>query len=115
VSRSARSMVASAIRAVFEKPDERSAPERPGMVIESIRPRFPAVADLLADAEPDLLAHFTFPTAIAASVRTPGWRMRRARANSAGCRAGGRRGPNPVVIGRRIRPIVGGIARVASA
>ena len=30
-------------------------------MIDGIRPRFGAVAELLAEAEPDLLAHFTFP------------------------------------------------------
>ena len=62
VPRSARSMVASAIRMVFEQPDEAAAREqlRPGASTAS-GPRFPAVAELLADAEADLLAHFTFP------------------------------------------------------
>ena len=44
-----------------------SSPTRPRpatsarRVIDTLEPRFPAVARLLADAEPDLLAHFTFP------------------------------------------------------
>lgn len=70
VPRHARSMVASAIRSVFEQPDERSAREQSGRVIESIRPRFPAVADLLADAEPDLLVHFTFPETHRRQIRS---------------------------------------------
>ena len=70
VPRSARSMVASAIRSVFEQPDERSAREQSGRVIESIRPRFPAVADLLADAEADLLSHFTFPESHRRQIRS---------------------------------------------
>lgn len=70
VPRHARSMVASAIRSVFEQPDERSAREQSGRVIESIRPRFPAVADLLADAEADLLVHFTFPEAHRRQIRS---------------------------------------------
>ncbi len=70
VPRHARSMVASAIRSIFEQPDERSAREQSGRVIEGIRPRFPAVADLLADAEPDLLAHFTFPDTHRRQIRS---------------------------------------------
>jgi putative transposase len=70
VPRHARSMVASAIRSVFEQPDERSAREQSGRVIESIRPRFPAVADLLADAEADLLVHFTFPETHRRQIRS---------------------------------------------
>jgi predicted component of type VI protein secretion system len=53
-------MVASAIRAVFE-PDEASARPECTRIIASFEPRLPAVARLLADAEPDLLANTTFP------------------------------------------------------
>ena len=67
--RSARSMVASAIRAVFEQPDEASARAECGRVIASFEPRLPAVAELLADAEADLLAHFTFPELHRSQIR----------------------------------------------
>jgi putative transposase len=70
VPRSARSMVASAIRSVFEQPDEASAREQSGRVIESLRPRFPAVAELLTDAEADLLVHFTFPETHRRQIRS---------------------------------------------
>ena len=70
VPRHARSMVASAIRSIFEQPDERSAREQSGRVIEGFRPRFPAVAELLAEAEPDLLAHFTFPEGHRRQIRS---------------------------------------------
>ena len=61
VPRSARSMVASAIRMVIEQPSGMSAREQLDRVIDSLRPRFPAVAELLTRAEPGLLAHFDFP------------------------------------------------------
>jgi putative transposase len=61
VPRSARSMVASAIRMVIEQPDGMSAREQLNRVIDSLRPRFPAVAELLTSAEAGLLAHFAFP------------------------------------------------------
>lgn len=61
VPRSARSMVASAIRLVFEQPDGPAARRQLDSVIDTVAPRFPAVAELLADAEPDLLAHYAFP------------------------------------------------------
>jgi len=66
-------MVAAAIRADLEQPDELSAREQLDRVIDGIRPRFPRVAELLAEAEPDLLAHFTFPrpTAARSGARTP--------------------------------------------
>jgi transposase-like protein len=70
VPRSARSMVASAIRLVFEQPDERAARSQVDAVLEGLRPRFRAVADLLADAEPDLLAHFAFPETHRARIRS---------------------------------------------
>ena len=70
VPRHARSMIASAIRSIFEQPDERSAREQSGRVIDGIRPRFPAVAELLTDAEPDLLAHFTFPDTHRRQIRS---------------------------------------------
>jgi transposase-like protein len=70
VPRSARSMVASAIRLVFEQPDERAARSQVDAVLEGLRPRFGAVADLLAEAEPDLLAHFAFPEAHRAKIRS---------------------------------------------
>ena len=54
-------MVATAIRSIFEQPDEPAAPAQLRRVADSLRPRFPAVAELLAEAEPDLLVHFTFP------------------------------------------------------
>lgn len=70
VPRSARSMIASAVRSIFEQPDERSAREQFGSVIDSLEPRFPAVAKLLADAETDLLAHFTFPETHRRQIRS---------------------------------------------
>ena len=70
VPRAARSMVASAIRSVFEQPDEASAHEHCDRVIDGLRPRFPAVAELLAEAEADLLAHFTFPETHRRQIRS---------------------------------------------
>lgn len=70
VPRSARSMVASAIRMVFEQPDGRAAREQLDRVIDGVRPRFPAVAELLTEAEPDLLAHFAFPESHRRQIRS---------------------------------------------
>ena len=70
VPRSARSMIASAVRSIFEQPDERSAHEQFGQVIDSLEPRFPAVARLLLDAETDLLAHFSFPETHRRQIRS---------------------------------------------
>jgi len=70
VPRSARSMIASAVRSIFEQPDERAAREQFGSVIDSLEPRFPAVARLLLDAESDLLAHFSFPETHRRQIRS---------------------------------------------
>jgi putative transposase len=61
VPRSARSMIATVIRSVFEQPDEHAASEQLRRVADSLTARFPAVADLLVEAEADLLVHFIFP------------------------------------------------------
>ena len=70
VPRSARSLVASAIRTVFEQPDEHAAREQLDRVIDGLRPRFGPVADLLTEAEPDLLAHFAFPESHRRQIRS---------------------------------------------
>jgi transposase-like protein len=70
VPRSARSMIASAARSVFEQPDEQAAREQFGQVIDSLEPRFPAVAKLLLDAEADLLAHPSFPETHRRQIRS---------------------------------------------
>jgi transposase-like protein len=70
VPRSARSMIASAVRSVFEQPDERAARVQFSSVIDSLEPRFPTVARLLLDAESDLLAHFTFPETHRRQIRS---------------------------------------------
>ena len=61
VPRAARSMVASAIRAVFEQPDGASGREQLDRVIDTLARPYPWVAELLTAAEPDLLAHLVFP------------------------------------------------------
>ncbi len=70
VPRSARSMVASAIRSVFEQPEGAAARGQLDRVIDSMARPYPRVAELLADAEADLLAHFAFPEAHRARIRS---------------------------------------------
>ena len=70
VPRSARSMVASAIRMVIEQPDGMSAREQLDRVIDGLRPRFPAVAELLTRAEAGMLAHFDFPESHRRQIRS---------------------------------------------
>jgi putative transposase len=70
VPRSARSMIASAVRMVIEQPDGAAARAQLDHVIDGLRPRFPAVAELLIEAEPDLLAHFAFPESHRRQIRS---------------------------------------------
>ena len=70
VPRSARSMVASAIRSVIEQPDGTAARAQLDRVIDGLRVRVPRVAELLTDAEPDLLAHFAFPESHRRQIRS---------------------------------------------
>ena len=70
VPRSARGMVATFIRSIFEQPDEASARAQLRRVVDGLEARFPAVAALLVEAEPDLLVHFTFPDSHRRQIRS---------------------------------------------
>ena len=70
VPRSARSMVATVIRSIFEQPDEASARAQLRRVVDGLQARFPAVAELLIGAEADLLVHFTFPDTHRRQIRS---------------------------------------------
>ena len=70
VPRGSQAMVAAAIRTIFEQPDEASASEQLRRVADGLHLRFPAVTELLAEAEADLLVHFTFPEAHRRQIRS---------------------------------------------
>lgn len=63
VPKSAQTMVAATIRTVFAQPDAPTAQEQWRRVAESFRSRFPRLADLLDEAEADVLAYRAFPPA----------------------------------------------------
>lgn len=63
-------MVAAAIRTIFEQPDETMALEQLRRLADGLAGRFPAVTDLLLEAEPDLLIHFTVPAAHRRQIRS---------------------------------------------
>jgi putative transposase len=54
-------MVAATIRTVFVQPDATAAREQSRRVADQLRPRFPRVAQLLDDAEDEVLAYLAFP------------------------------------------------------
>jgi transposase-like protein len=61
VPKTAAQMVAATIRTVFVQPDPASAREQWRRVAESFRPRFPRLAQLMDEAEADVLAYLAFP------------------------------------------------------
>lgn len=61
VPRAAQSKVAAFIRTIFAQPDKESAHRQLRSVADHLRPGYDRVAELLDEAEEDLLAHMGFP------------------------------------------------------
>src|ERR1700736_5369238 len=61
VLKGTQQMVAATIRTVFVQPDAATAREQWRRVADQLRPRFPRVAQLLDDAEDEVLAYLAFP------------------------------------------------------
>jgi putative transposase len=61
VPKSAQQLVATTIRTVFAQPEPDQARAQWRRVADGFRPRFPRLAELLDDAEPDVLAYLAFP------------------------------------------------------
>ena len=58
------------VRRIFAQPDRQAAEERLSQAVVTLEPRFPKVAQLLLDAEPDVLAHMDYPTAHWRQIRS---------------------------------------------
>ena len=61
VPRTAQSRVAAFIRTIFAQPDKESARYQLRFVADHLRPAYERVAEILEEAEEDLLAHMQFP------------------------------------------------------
>lgn len=61
VTRSAQGMVMAAVRNIFEEPDLEKARARLRKTAEMLEEKFPEIAEMLLEAEEDLLAHMHFP------------------------------------------------------
>ena len=63
VPKHAQPAVSAVVRQVFAQPDRQAAQQQLQHAVVTLQPRFPKVADMMAGAEPDLLAHMDFPIA----------------------------------------------------
>jgi putative transposase len=61
VPKSAQGLVATLVRTVFAQPDAASTWAQHARIVDQLSERFPAAAELLADAAADLLAFTAFP------------------------------------------------------
>jgi putative transposase len=61
VPKSAQGLVATLVRTIFAQPDAASTLAQHTRIVEQLESRFPAAAELLADAAGDLLAFTAFP------------------------------------------------------
>jgi len=61
VARANRSMVAAALRTIFAQSDRESAGKQLGLVAQSMASHWPKAAELVQDAEAEVLAYMAFP------------------------------------------------------
>jgi transposase-like protein len=62
VPKGAQAMVAATVRSIFEQPDRAAAEAQLRHVCETLAKRFPAVVQLLEEAEGEILTFFDFPS-----------------------------------------------------
>lgn len=63
VPKTSQSLVGTLVRQVFVQPDAEGARKAWRQVADQLRPRFPKAAELMDEAEADVLAHMNFPSA----------------------------------------------------
>jgi putative transposase len=61
VPKSAQAMVAATVRTIFDQPDRAAAEAHLLQVVEALQDRFPAVTQLLLEAEGEILPFYDFP------------------------------------------------------
>lgn len=61
IPKSDKAIVAAAVRTIFAQPNREAAGQQLAEVVKAIGPRWPKAAELLADAEDDILAYMAFP------------------------------------------------------
>jgi transposase-like protein len=61
VPKAAQNVVATMVRSIFDQVDEAAVEAQHERVVEQLQKQFPAAAELLAEAGPDILAFATFP------------------------------------------------------
>ena len=63
VPKSAHGLVATMVRTIYQQPSAEEVHAQHGRVVDQLAERFPEAAQLLADAEPEILAFTAFPLA----------------------------------------------------
>ncbi|NIO00426.1 MAG: IS256 family transposase, partial [Anaerolineae bacterium] len=61
IPKGSKAVVAAAIRTIFAQPDREAARQQLNEVANAMRPRWPKAANLVAQAENDVLAYMAFP------------------------------------------------------
>jgi putative transposase len=66
----AQHIVSAIMRQILGQPDRKAAEEQLQRAVTTLRPKLPTVAEMLLEAEPDLLAHMDFPAAHWRQIRS---------------------------------------------
>src|SRR5690606_20977888 len=70
VSKAAQGVVTASVRTVFSQPDRKSAIEQLQRMAETLRAKYPQVAEMLDEAQEDILAYMHFPEAHWRQIRS---------------------------------------------
>jgi transposase-like protein len=70
VPKHAQGVVCAAVRTIFAQPDDETAKRQLGQMVDKLQMLYPTVANMLVEAEEDVLAYMTFPQAHWETIRT---------------------------------------------
>lgn len=70
VSKAAQGVVTASVRTIFSQPDRKSAIEQLERMSETLKAKYPQVADMLDEAQEDILAYMHFPEAHWRQIRS---------------------------------------------
>lgn len=70
VSKAAEGIVTASVRSIFSQPVRKSAIEQLERISETLKAKYPQVADMLDEAEEDIVAYMHFPEAHWRQIRS---------------------------------------------